>query len=215
MRWMVLCVVLMTTQCAMACGPCEEPSILKHVTLADPASYRLVYTGIRGLLFDEYVDFIGAKWLGDISFRFRFDDVALTTRLRYAAHAIGDYKAKKYADKRKYWWHYSRHWNWTSTYTTGPTKDVINIGPFRVNNKFKFKLKSYRATLSDAWTFKFKPKISFTSKLPFVKTALVHCVFTYRVKRKKIFRVTLAAGANFKRRDGEVSLYIDFLGWGS
>jgi hypothetical protein len=211
---MVLCVVLLTTQPSFACDPCA-PSFLKHVTLADPASYRLVYTGIRGLLFDEYVKFIGTKWREDISYMYATDEVELSYRLNYAIDVIRDYNDDKYADKRKHWWHYSRHWNWTRTYTTGPSRDVINVGPFRVSNKFKFKLKSYRADISSKWAFKFKPRVSFTSKLPLIKTAMVQFVFTYSEKQKRTLRFTISAGANLKRMDGEVSFNIDFLGWGS
>lgn len=214
MRWVVFFVVLLSSQSVLACVTCDEPSFLRHVTLTNPASYRLVYTGIPGLLLDEYADFVGTKWLGDIAARYD-GDIRLSYKLLEASNLISDFKAEKYADKRKHWWHFSRHWNWTATYATGPSKDVINIGPFRVNRKFKFKLKHYTADIDNHWTFKFRPSVSFASKLPFIKTALLQFVFTYRRKRKKLFRITLSAGADFKQMVGEVSIYVDLLGWGS
>jgi len=214
---MVFFIAILTTNCAFALDfdQCYEDPFVKHVTLADPARYRLIYTGVLGLIADEYVSFVTKKWSEDLIY---YDDGDLSTqnsRISLINDLVSDYKYGKYADKRKHWWHYSVLWNNWSFYATGPTKDIINIGPVRVDNKFGFKLKSYTAALSNRWSLRFRPNIKFTSRPPFIKQLDARILFTYKNRRTKLIRIGIDAGADFKHMCFEFGVGIELLGWGS
>jgi len=215
MRWFILLVLLFINTPVLACGGCGEDPFLKHVSLTNPAKYKLVYTGIAGLLLDEYVKFVSRKWRRDITFYQGFDsNFDLLDKHREVDTAIEFYKRDHYADLRTHWWQYSSDWGPLPRYTSGPSGDVINIGPFRLNNKFKFKIKHYETNITDKWHFKFRPSVSFTGDVPFVRALSARFVFTYKDHGKKLITVTLSGGLNTIKGSGELMLFLELPSWG-
>ena len=213
MRWLpFLFLLLLLPTDTSACASCTVHSpLLDAVTLANPASYRLVYTGVMGLIADEYVSFISKKWQDDIA---DYHDLEIDRRCLKISEMMTDYKCGKYADLRSNFWHYSTLWDNRPVYTTGPSKDIINIGPIRVDNKFGFKLKNYTTALSSKWSFRLRPKLRFTSKWPFIRLIDTTFSFSYKKFRKRLFRISLNAGVDLKKMSGELSIFIEFSGWG-
>lgn len=218
MHWLLLLILLLLLPGdAFACNDCGISNpFVENVTLADPASYKLVYTGIGGLLLDEYVRFVSRKWVDDIERRYNsgdINDTGLNTQIRILNNYRQYYFNNEYADLRSHWWQYQESWGQLPTYTTGPSGDVIDVGPFRVNSNFKFKLKSYEADISNEWSYKFRPVVRVSSKPPFVRVIAMGHQFTYKSHRKKLVRITVAAGYDFFDGEGLVELQFELLSW--
>ena len=76
MRWLFVLLILLLPNKALACGGCHEPSAFTNAVLfADPASYKVVYTGLGGLLLDEYVRFVSGKWADDIELHYNYGSI--------------------------------------------------------------------------------------------------------------------------------------------
>jgi hypothetical protein len=202
---------------AVACGSCStENSFLNAVSPADPASYRVVYTGIEGLILDEYVRFVTRKWLEDLDLRYHRGDLgefALSHSYRRLAYYREDYFSSSFTDKRSEWWHYTEDWGPIRLYHTGPISDIINIGPIRVNNRFRFKLKDYETDISSKWSYKFKPIVRVTSKLPLIRVLGIGNTFVYKNRGKKLIRLFAGIGFNFVRMDAVVEIQIELPEW--
>lgn len=215
MKWLLLFAMLFYATPVLACGGCPDNSFLDAVTLTDPAKYQIVYTGITGLLLDEYVKFTSRKWRDDITLYYgSSSDFDLLDKYREVDVAVEYYNHSKYSDKRQYFWQYSTDWGHMPRYTTGPSGDVINIGPFRLNNKFKFKIKHYETNITSNWHFKFRPRVSFTGAAPFLRGVSARFVFTYKERGQKLIRVTLSGGYNISRDSGELMLLLELPAWG-
>lgn len=218
MRWLVvILLILLQTDNAIACGNCYEPdSLLTQITLADPASYKVVYTGLVGLLADEYVRLVSRKWADDVDMHYNsgaIDGFEANNRLRNLWDLRSDYSHNKYADNRTRWWHYSSKWGPITLHHTGPSGDVINIGPIRVNNKFRFNLKGYETDISSIWSYKFKPIVRVTTRAPFVRFAAIGHQFTYKQRGRSVVRVTVAFGFDVANRAALAEVRINLVGW--
>jgi len=180
-----------------------DDSILKHITIEDETKFKVTYSGIIGAIADEYVRFISKKWADDVELRYDYgmlSEWAAADSLNRLYDHVDAYKSGNWSDKRKYWWQYSMDWAPIPfpIKVKGPKKDVINVGPFRLTKKFKFKLKGVKVRLSSEWSFKFRPKLRFTSKLPFVSRVSASFSFTYRERYKKLFKICFYAGLKLK-----------------
>jgi len=192
------------------------------VTLEDPVSYRLVYTGLTGLIFDEYVKVLINKWQDDLSVHNTFgimDYAAIKMQRLLATNMELDYRAARYADKRYRWWHYSSSLGKPPVYTTGPSSDVVNIGPFRLDRKFRFKLTQYKVNITEKWRFKFKPSVSFTTELPLVDRISAGFEFSYKKRGDTIFKfflgVAVKVATAIERSSGEISVSVELPLWGN
>lgn len=208
----------------LACGGCgaDSRSFIRTVTMADPVSYRLIYTGIQGFIIDEYVRVIGNKWKDDLTgykASGMFDYDVIKTQIRLSNSVLADYRRLSYADKRRRWWHYSSDIPPAPIYTSGPSRDVIDIGPFRLDNKFKFKIKHYKTDITDNWRFKFRPSVDFSTELPLLKRASAGFVFDYKHHGVTVFRATLSVNLvvkrNIKKSSGELAVLFELPLWGS
>jgi len=218
MRWVLsLALVLLLTTDASACNDCViRNPFLEQITLEDPAKYRLIYTGIEGFLLDEYVRAISRKWADDLDLRYNsgdIDEFELSYNYRILNDYRQDYATGRYADKREHWWQYQSSWGPIRTYTTGPSRDVLNVGPFRVNSNFRFKLRDYEANLSSRWNYKFRPLIRVSTRPPFVRVLAMGHQFTYRARGLKLARITVAAGYNFADAEAFLEVQLELLNW--
>jgi hypothetical protein len=218
MRWLVaLILILSLATDATACGDCTLPNpFIESITLTDPAKYRIVYTGIEGLIFDEYVRFVSRKWVDDLEIRYNsgaINEFDFNSQIRLLDNYRADYANHQYADRRQYWWHYTEGWGDPAVYHTGPSGDLINIGPIRVNNKFRFKLKDYQTELSNEWSYKFRPIVRISSRPPFIRIIGMGHQFTYRVRGRKVVRITVGLGADLEDEEGIVEIVVQLLNW--
>lgn len=214
---LAVCFVLLAATNAVACGNCNvDSSFLNSVSLQDPASYRLAYTGLYGLAMDEYVNLVSRQWLRDIIDRRDYRQITESEAQRHFDNWSGmlqDYSTGAWSDRRHYPWHYASSWA-QPLYIKGPSSDLINFGPFRVNSKFKFKLKDYEAQLSRGWKFKSRPRVRFTLDPPFIRRAAGACVFTYRVRHRKLIRASLRLGYGVEDNEGLLQVIVELPSWG-
>lgn len=218
MYWpLLLLLLILIPDAALACNSCQpQNAFLNSVTFEDPATYRVIYTGIEGLLLDEYVRAVSRKWSDDIELFYNsgaISEFELSNAYNVLNNTRSDYFDNTYTDNRTRWWHYMSDWGPIKTYHTGPSGDLINIGPIRVSNKFRFKLKDYEADLTNNWTYRLRPVFRVTSRAPFVRVVGAGQQFTFADHGKKLFRVTLAVGANLAELEGLVELHFELLTW--
>lgn len=217
MHWLLLLTFIVLTTNTYACNDCTvSNSFVNNVTLTDPAKYKLIYTGIEGFLMDEYVRAITRKWSDDIELRYNSGDIStldVNRHYRLLSDYRQDYAAGNYADNRKFWWHYQENWGPIRAYTTGPSGDVINIGPIRVNSNFRLKLKNYEAELSNRWKYRFRPVIRVSSKPPFIRVVAAGNQFTYKVRGRKLVRITVAGGYSISTREALFETQLELLNW--
>ncbi len=215
--WLTIILVLLIHTNAIACNGCSsQNSLLRAVSPADPARYRVIYTGLKGLLIDEYVRAVSRKWSDDIERYYTngaIDENGADAGYKLLNDYRQDYAANNYADKRKAWWHYLDDWGPIETYYTGKSGDVLDFGPFRVNNKFRFKFKEYEAKLGSKWDYKFRPIVRVTSKLPLIRSIATGHQFTYKRHGKKILRVLVAFGVDFMEREALAEAQLELLTW--
>jgi len=178
------------------------------VTLKDPATYRITYTGIYGAVMDEYVSFMSRKWLDDIDDR--FDSVDIFTQIKLLRYYRTYYTSSIWSDNRKYWWHYLKP---QMVYNKGPTGDLIDIGPIRVTSKFRVKIKEYDVDLTKRWSVKVKPRVKFTSSLPVIRSLSMSVWFTYKVRKTELVRFVVATGVNVRHRAGFIEVLVVLPSW--
>lgn len=189
---------------------------MRAVMPTDPASYRVVYSGLKGLLLDEYVRAVSRKWADDLEFYYTqgaLSEVLSAASQQQLNDYRQDYYENSYADNRKSWWHYLDDWGPIDTYYTGSAVDIINVGPFRVSSKFRFKVKDYKAKISSKWSYKFTPILRLTSKLPLIRELATGHQFTYKRNGVKLVRVVVAFGVNLVTIEALAEAQVELLNW--
>ena len=209
MRVLIILFILLITP--MAWGDLN----LHHVTINDEP-YSIHYTGIKGVLIDEYIGVITKEWSHEITLRYH---TGMANESEINAEAARMYNTL-YDVKVGWWW--KRPW-WRSLESSprralcisGPTGDLINIGPVRVTNKFKFKLKTYEADLSgiyvrgimhSGWKFKLRPSANIIFRSPIIKRLAVGLSFIYILRRRPVVIFDVNFGYKYKYNEfyGEI-----------
>ena len=218
MRWLpaILITLLLTTDAA-ACGNCHaSDSLLRSLLPADPAKYRVVYTGLKGLLMDEYVRLASGTWADVIETQYSsgaINEFTMWSNYQLLNDYRNDYSSNKHEDRRTEWWQYLVSWGPVTTHYAGPSGDLIDFGPIQVNNKFRLNLKSYETDLTRRWHYKFRPIIKVTTRLPLISAIGVGHVFTYSQRGKKLISVMFGFGVNFTRREAVAEVQVKLSAW--
>jgi hypothetical protein len=196
----------------------RDDGILKHICLADRSTYRIEYSGLLGLAFDECVRFLAHSWRECLDQQYFYgdpgdDDGCYWDWVKQIDYLCGDYQSGRWSDARRYWWHHATDWGPIETYIVGRPNDVLDWGPIRVTGKFKFRLKHYEAQLASCWNFRFKPRIDLSSEIPFVKKLCVSTEFVYHIRGKKMMSIEAEVGISVERRDLYAWVGVSLANW--
>jgi hypothetical protein len=189
-------------------------NFLEHTTLTHRAHYRVEYTGFLGALFDEYVRFISGVWEDSI---WEYSGDGFNERIDLRLERINRFKAAyedaSWSDCRTRWWHFTEEWGEVKTYQLGPKNDIINLGPIKITNKFKLKVKHYELTIAPMLSIKVRPRFRFHSKVPFLKRVSVGLEFVHHNNSYNLLVVSLRAGVEISSGDGVFELLVELPGW--
>lgn len=199
MSWWTILLLLLVV------APCRADNFLEHVTLNNnvpPGYLEIKYNGWKGLAIDEARNQFYNYW-------------GLQARERYEADIITarDYNrtlddisiAKQYHDIIGRWWDKQWFENGNRVQVqVGRAQDLLNIGPFQINSKFKVKLREYSVSLrrhneSTYWRINFRPDLSFSSR-DLISNAEINVVFRYYRYTKQLVEIKNSAG--WSRRNG-------------
>lgn len=190
---------------------------VNHVTYDHqiPGSIMIEYTGIKKILRNETEDFLVDEWCERLETDYFFDIISLDqykSGREHIVNFISDHRTEGVWWERN-WWHsrppdkggapHPRY------FIVGRTGDFIDIGIARLNQDFKFKFKEYKADLTNRWKFKFKPRVTFSTK-DIVSSATCVFSFTYYFKKIRRFRFIITTGYK-KRLDCFLSFRIEML----